>query len=112
MTLAPETWLGAGGLARSTARATRGSIGTSRSRSCPNWFAADPDRLMRFEREATTLASLNHPHIAQIYGIEVSAGVRAPVMDWWKGRLPLEDLAASRRLAPHRDVDRAGPPKT
>ena len=35
----------------------------------PEYFAADPDRLMRFEREAKTLASLNHPHIAAIYGI-------------------------------------------
>jgi serine/threonine-protein kinase len=38
----------------------------------PESFASDPDRLMRFEREAKTLASLNHPHIAQIYGIEES----------------------------------------
>jgi serine/threonine-protein kinase len=36
----------------------------------PELFAADPERLARFEREAKTLASLNHPHIAQIYGIE------------------------------------------
>ena len=36
----------------------------------PEAFAGDPDRLMRFEREAKTLATLNHPHIAQIYGIE------------------------------------------
>ena len=38
----------------------------------PESFAGDPDRLMRFEREAKTLASLNHPHIAQIHGIESS----------------------------------------
>jgi serine/threonine protein kinase len=43
----------------------------------PELFARDPDRLMRFEREAKTLASLNHPHIAQIHGFED----RALVMD-------------------------------
>src|SRR5215211_1458529 len=36
----------------------------------PEIFAADPERLARFEREAQVLASLNHPHIAQIHGIE------------------------------------------
>ena len=36
----------------------------------PDLFALDPERLARFEREAQTLAALNHPHIAQIYGIE------------------------------------------
>src|SRR5687768_10134018 len=39
----------------------------------PDVFALDRDRLSRFEREAQTLAALNHPHIAQIYGIEGSA---------------------------------------
>jgi serine/threonine protein kinase len=36
----------------------------------PDSFAADPDRLARFTREAHVLASLNHPNIAQIYGVE------------------------------------------
>jgi Tol biopolymer transport system component len=56
-------------------------------------FASDPDRLARFTREAQTLASLNHPHIAAIYGIEESHGIRALVMELVEG----EDL--SKRIA-------------
>jgi eukaryotic-like serine/threonine-protein kinase len=64
----------------------------------PDLFAADPERLARFEREATTLATLNHPHIAQIYGVEESSGVRALVMELVEG----EDLAQriARRAIP------------
>ena len=52
----------------------------------PDAFATDPDRVMRFTREAQTLASLNHPHIAQIFGIEETSaskhsGTRALVME-------------------------------
>src|SRR5271163_799523 len=36
----------------------------------PEAFAQDPERMLRFQREAEVLASLNHPNIAQIYGIE------------------------------------------
>src|SRR5262249_44396568 len=39
----------------------------------PDAFAADPDRLARFAREAQVLASLNHPNIAAIYGVEERA---------------------------------------
>jgi serine/threonine protein kinase len=35
-----------------------------------DYFASDPDRMSRFQREAQVLASLNHTHIAQIYGLE------------------------------------------
>ncbi len=47
----------------------------------PEAFATDPERLARFEREAKTLAALNHPHIAQIHGLEDSNGVRALVLE-------------------------------
>ena len=55
----------------------------------PDLFASDPERLARFEREAKTLASLNHPHIAQIYGVEDAGPMRALVMELVDG----EDLA-------------------
>ena len=51
----------------------------------PDAFAQDPDRLARFEREAKTLASLNHPNIAQIYGLEKAEGIRALVMELVEG---------------------------
>ena len=57
----------------------------------PALFAADPDRVARFEREARTLASLNHPNIAQIYGVEESAGTLALVMELVDGPT-IEDL--------------------
>jgi hypothetical protein len=42
---------------------------SSRSKSCPIRFLADGARVARFEQEATTLAAINHPHVAQIYGL-------------------------------------------
>jgi eukaryotic-like serine/threonine-protein kinase len=47
----------------------------------PEALARDTERLARFEREARTLASLNHPNIAQIYGFEESDGIKALVME-------------------------------
>jgi len=55
----------------------------------PDSFASDTERLARFTREAQTLASLNHPNIAHIHGLEESGGVRALVMELVEG----EDLA-------------------
>ena len=51
----------------------------------PEAFAADPDRLARFQREAQVLASLNHPGIAAIYGIEEQDGTRALVLELVEG---------------------------
>ena len=51
----------------------------------PDAFAADPDRLARFKREARILASLNHPNIAAIYGIEEAEGTRALVLELVEG---------------------------
>src|SRR5262245_16790032 len=56
----------------------------------PGAFTSDPDRLARFEREAHVLASLNHPNIAHIHGLEESSGTRALVMEFVEG----EDLSA------------------
>src|SRR5262249_39560631 len=48
-------------------------------------FARDPEQLARFEREAHVLATLNHPHIAQIHGFEDSTGVPALVIELVEG---------------------------
>ena len=59
----------------------------------PETVAADPERLARFEREAQALAALKHPHIAAIYGIEESGGVRALVLELAEGET-LQDRIA------------------
>ena len=51
----------------------------------PDAFADDPDRLARFTREAQILASLNHPNIAAIHGIEEAEGTRALVLELVEG---------------------------
>ncbi len=61
----------------------------------PDTWLADPDRLARFDREARILASLNHPHIGAIYGVDVASGVRALVLELVEG-LTLEDYLKQR----------------
>jgi serine/threonine protein kinase len=51
----------------------------------PDSLAADPERLARFQREAEVLASLNHPNIAHIHGLEDSGGTKALVMELVEG---------------------------
>jgi serine/threonine protein kinase len=76
----------------------------------PELFAADPDRLARFTREAHLLASLNHSNIASIYGLEESGGVQALVLELVdgstladrvaRGPIPLDEaLPIARQIA-------------
>ena len=76
----------------------------------PDIFTGDPERMARFEREAKLLASLNHPNIAAIYGLEQEDGKRFLVMEYVegetlqarisKGALPVEDaLIICRQIA-------------
>ena len=57
-------------------------------------FVADPDRAMRFEREAITLAALNHPNIATLYGLEQAGGRHFLVMEFVDGVTLAERIAA------------------
>ncbi len=75
----------------------------------PARFTADPDRLARFDREARVLATLNHPHVAAIYGLEQAGDVRGLVLELvdgetlgeWIARRPStpERLRAARQIA-------------
>ena len=103
MTLTPGTRLGP---YQVTAQIGQGGMGevyratdTTLARSVaikvlPESVASDVERLARFEREAKTLASLNHPNIAQVYGFEKSDGVRAIVMELVEGPTLADRIAA------------------
>jgi len=76
----------------------------------PAAFTEDAERLARFEREAQLLAQLHHPHIASIFGLEESGGIRALVMELVEGptlaerleqgALPLDEtLSIARQIA-------------
>jgi eukaryotic-like serine/threonine-protein kinase len=77
--------LGEGGMGE-VYRATDTNLGRDVAiKVLPGAFAHDAERLARFEREAKTLATLNHPNIAAIYGLERSADVTALVMELVEG---------------------------
>jgi serine/threonine protein kinase/Tol biopolymer transport system component len=59
----------------------------------PDIFSGDPERLARFEREAKLLASLNHPNIAAIYGLEQAAGKRFLVLELVEGETLAQRVA-------------------
>ena len=62
----------------------------------PEAFARDEERMKRFEREAQVLASLNHPNVAAIYGVEEADGVRALVLELVEGPTLAERIAGGR----------------
>jgi serine/threonine-protein kinase len=119
MTLAPGVRLGtyevlspigAGGMGE-VYRARDAKLGRDVAlKVLPAALASDPDRMARFQREAHVLASLNHPHIASIYGLEDSDTTRALVMELVEGptlaegigkrAVPLEEaLPIARQIA-------------
>ncbi len=77
--------LGAGGMGE-VYRATDSRLKRSVAiKILPDEVARDPERLARFEREAQVLASLNHPNIGAIYGVEESGGARCLVLELVEG---------------------------
>jgi serine/threonine protein kinase/Tol biopolymer transport system component len=119
MTLAPGTRLGAYHILSAVGAGGMGEVYKARDakldrdvaiKVLPPAFAADPDRIARLEREAKTLASLNHPNIAHIYGLEDSTSPPALVMEFVegptladriaRGPMPLEEaLPIARQIA-------------
>ena len=78
----------------------------------PDIFSTDAERMVRFEREAQLLASLNHPNIATLYGLEESDGRRGLVMELVEGPTLAERIAnysGGRRESPAIPVDEALP---
>lgn len=84
--------LGAGGMGE-VYRASDSRLGREVAlKVLPEAFAFDAERMARFEREAHLLASLNHPHIAAIYGLEDSGGVRCLVLELIEGETLAERI--------------------
>ncbi len=78
--------LGAGGMGE-VYRARDSKLGRDVAiKILPSHFTADPERRSRFAREARTLATLNHPHIGAIYGLEEADGVSALVLELVEGQ--------------------------
>jgi Tol biopolymer transport system component len=92
--------LGAGGMGEVyQARDTR--LGREVAiKSLPDLALGDPERIARFEREAQILGSLNHPHIATLYGLEESDGARFLVMELVDGGTLADRLARGKLSLP------------
>ncbi len=102
MTLTPGTRIGAYAIVAALGRGGMGEVYRARDaklprdvalKVLPEMFAADPERVARLQREAQFLASLNHPHIAAIYGVEGEGPTTALVLELIEGPT-LADLIA------------------
>lgn len=90
--------LGAGGMGE-VYRAHDSKLGRDVAiKTLPSEFAHDPERLARFRGEARTLASLNHPNIAAIYGLEESGGADCLVLELVEGETPRGPLPVAEAL--------------
>jgi serine/threonine protein kinase len=99
--------LGAGGMGE-VYRAHDSKLGRDVAlKTLPNGFAFDPERLARFRREARTLASLNHPNIASIYGLEESGDAMCLVLELVEGETLRGPLPVDRALEYARQVAEA-----
>ncbi len=113
MTLVPGTRLGPYEISAQVGKGGMGEVyqatDTNLRRSVaikvlPAAVSADPERLARFRREAELLASLNHPNIAAIYGLERADGHTALVMELVEGPTLADRIAASSRGLPIEDA--------
>ena len=88
-----DSLLGAGGMGE-VYRARDTKLGREVAmKVLPPVFASHPSRLARFEREARLLATLNHPHIGAIYGLEEAEGIRALILELVEGQTLAERIA-------------------
>jgi len=90
--------LGAGGMGEVYRAHDRNLDRDVAVKTLPHEFARDPERLSRLRREARTLASLNHPNIAAIYGLEESEEADCLVMELVEGEMLLGPLPVGTAL--------------
>ena len=94
-----QSLLGAGGMGE-VYRAHDATLGREVAiKILPPAFTSDPDRLARFEREARMLATLNHPHIGAIYGVEEADGIRVLILELVEGETLADEARAGVALA-------------
>ena len=119
MPLVPGTTLGVYEVTASLGAGGMGEVYQARDTSLdrdvaikvlPEAFVTDPDRLARFEREAKVLASLNHPNIAGIHGLEQTGDTRALVLELVDGPTLAELLVDRSGRSSDRPIEQSGLP--